>query len=185
LKFLPKKLSPSPQKYGFGIRDPRSGKKTIPDPGSATLQGTLKFFTSGSGFSHFSEYRYKKSATLPERPSRLWWTFIPVLKQSKNVEETKYDKCKFQKCIFLTIQIKKIFNLNLTRIMNTGSVCASGLSERLVCLYERLVCLSERLVCLSVRTACLSVCQNGLSVCLNWKTNFTVGASGIFITKEY
>jgi hypothetical protein len=94
---------------GSGIRDPRSGirKKTIPDPGSATLHETLKFFTSGSGFSHFSEYRYKKSATLPERPSRLWWTFIPVLKQSKNVEETKYDKCKFQKCIFLTIQIKK------------------------------------------------------------------------------
>ncbi len=35
LKFLPQKLSPSPQKYGFGIRDPRSGirKKPIPDPG--------------------------------------------------------------------------------------------------------------------------------------------------------
>jgi hypothetical protein len=29
LKVLPKKLSPSPQKYGFGIRDPRSG---IRDP---------------------------------------------------------------------------------------------------------------------------------------------------------
>jgi hypothetical protein len=26
LKFLPKKLSPSPQKFGFGIRDRRSGK---------------------------------------------------------------------------------------------------------------------------------------------------------------
>ncbi len=37
LKFLPKKkLSPSPQKYGFGIWDLRSGiwKKPIPDPGS-------------------------------------------------------------------------------------------------------------------------------------------------------
>jgi hypothetical protein len=34
--FLPKKLSLSSQKYGFGIRDPRSGirKKPIPDPGS-------------------------------------------------------------------------------------------------------------------------------------------------------
>ena len=31
----PKKLSPSPQKYGFGIRDPGSGKNLflIPDPG--------------------------------------------------------------------------------------------------------------------------------------------------------
>ncbi len=35
LKILPKKLSPSPQKYGFGIRDPGSGKNLIriPDPG--------------------------------------------------------------------------------------------------------------------------------------------------------
>ncbi len=34
--FLPKKLSISSQKYGFGIRDPRSGirKKPNPDPGS-------------------------------------------------------------------------------------------------------------------------------------------------------
>jgi hypothetical protein len=33
--FLPKKLSLSSQKYGFGIRDPRSGKNLfrIPDPG--------------------------------------------------------------------------------------------------------------------------------------------------------
>ncbi len=33
--FLPKKLSLSSQKYGFGIRDPRFGirKKPIPDPG--------------------------------------------------------------------------------------------------------------------------------------------------------
>jgi hypothetical protein len=33
--FLPKKLSISSQKYGFGIRDPRSGKNLfrIPDPG--------------------------------------------------------------------------------------------------------------------------------------------------------
>jgi hypothetical protein len=30
--FLPKKLSPSSQKYGFGIRDP--GVKKAPDPGS-------------------------------------------------------------------------------------------------------------------------------------------------------
>ncbi len=36
LNFLPQKLSPSYQKYGFGIRDPRSGiqKKPIPYPGS-------------------------------------------------------------------------------------------------------------------------------------------------------
>ncbi len=60
--FLPKKLSPSPQKYGFGIRDPRSGirdrektysgsriqgskrhRSRIPDPGSwsATLNVIL------------------------------------------------------------------------------------------------------------------------------------------------
>jgi hypothetical protein len=33
--FLPKKLLLSSQKYGFGIRDPRSGKNLfrIPDPG--------------------------------------------------------------------------------------------------------------------------------------------------------
>jgi hypothetical protein len=33
--FLPKKLSLSSQKYGFGIRDPGSGKNLfrIPDPG--------------------------------------------------------------------------------------------------------------------------------------------------------
>jgi hypothetical protein len=53
LKFLPKKLSPSPQKYGFGIRDPGSeiqdpektysgsripdpGVKKAPDPGSGS-----------------------------------------------------------------------------------------------------------------------------------------------------
>ncbi len=42
LKFLPKKLSLSSQKYGFGIRDPRSGirKKPIPDPGSRGQKGT-------------------------------------------------------------------------------------------------------------------------------------------------
>ncbi len=34
LKFLPKKLSPSPQKYGFGIRDPRSGKNLFRIQGS-------------------------------------------------------------------------------------------------------------------------------------------------------
>jgi hypothetical protein len=33
-KFLPKKLSLSSEKYGFGIWNPRSGKKPIPDPGS-------------------------------------------------------------------------------------------------------------------------------------------------------
>ena len=35
IPFLPKKLALSSQKYGFGIRDPRSGirKKPIPDPG--------------------------------------------------------------------------------------------------------------------------------------------------------
>ncbi len=42
LNFLPKKLSPSPQKYGFGIRDPKSRiwKKPIPDPGSRGQKGT-------------------------------------------------------------------------------------------------------------------------------------------------
>jgi hypothetical protein len=41
--FLPKKLSISSQKYGFGIRDPRSGirKKPIPDPGSR-IQGSKR-----------------------------------------------------------------------------------------------------------------------------------------------
>ncbi len=36
IEFLPKKLSQSSQKYGFGIRDPRTGirKNPIPDPGS-------------------------------------------------------------------------------------------------------------------------------------------------------
>jgi hypothetical protein len=55
LKLLPKKLSLSSQKYGFGIRDPRSGKnlfripdpgvKKAPDPGSgsATLQTILQY----------------------------------------------------------------------------------------------------------------------------------------------
>jgi hypothetical protein len=35
-------LSPSPQKYGFGIRNPRSGirKKPIPNPGSRGQKGT-------------------------------------------------------------------------------------------------------------------------------------------------
>jgi hypothetical protein len=49
LKFLPKKLSPSRQKYGFGIRDPgseirdpRSGirKNPFPVPGSRGQKGT-------------------------------------------------------------------------------------------------------------------------------------------------
>ncbi len=42
LKFLPKNLSPSPQKYGFGIRDSGFGirKKHIPDPGSRGQKGT-------------------------------------------------------------------------------------------------------------------------------------------------
>ncbi len=40
--FLPKKLSPSSQKYGFGIRDPRSGIGffRIPNPGSRGQKGT-------------------------------------------------------------------------------------------------------------------------------------------------
>ncbi len=40
LKFLPKKFSLCSQIYGFGIRDPRSGKKPIPDPGSMGQKGT-------------------------------------------------------------------------------------------------------------------------------------------------
>jgi hypothetical protein len=53
LKFLPKKLSICSQIYGFGIRDPRSGKnlfripdpgvKKAPDPGSGSA--TLQFST--------------------------------------------------------------------------------------------------------------------------------------------
>jgi hypothetical protein len=40
--FLPKKLSLSCQRYGFGIRDPESEirKKPIPDPGSRGPKGT-------------------------------------------------------------------------------------------------------------------------------------------------
>jgi hypothetical protein len=40
--FYSKKLSLSSQKFGFGIRDPRSGirKKPIPDPGSRGQKGT-------------------------------------------------------------------------------------------------------------------------------------------------
>jgi hypothetical protein len=46
--FLPKNLSLSSQKYGFGIRDPEKnlfwipdpGVKKSPDPGSATLPTT-------------------------------------------------------------------------------------------------------------------------------------------------
>jgi hypothetical protein len=40
--FTPKKMSLSSQKYGFGIRDPRSGhrKKPFPDPGSRGQKGT-------------------------------------------------------------------------------------------------------------------------------------------------
>jgi hypothetical protein len=47
IEVLPKKLSPSSQKYGFGIRDPRSGirKKTIPDPDP----GVKKAQDPGSG----------------------------------------------------------------------------------------------------------------------------------------
>jgi hypothetical protein len=42
LIFLLKKLSLSSQKYGIGIRDPRSGirKKPIPDPGSSGQKGS-------------------------------------------------------------------------------------------------------------------------------------------------
>jgi hypothetical protein len=43
--FLPKNLSLSSQKYGFGIRDPGSGKKLIPDPGP----GVKKAPDLGSG----------------------------------------------------------------------------------------------------------------------------------------
>jgi hypothetical protein len=51
-ELVPKKLSLSSQKYGFGIRDPRSwirkkpipdpGVKKAPDPGSATLLQRLR-----------------------------------------------------------------------------------------------------------------------------------------------
>ncbi len=40
LKFLPKKFSVCSQIYRFGIRDPGSRKKTIPDPGSRGQKGT-------------------------------------------------------------------------------------------------------------------------------------------------
>ncbi len=55
LKFLSKKLSPSPQKYGFGIRDPGSGKnlfripdpgvKKAPDPGSGSATLLFRFLS--------------------------------------------------------------------------------------------------------------------------------------------
>ncbi len=42
IQVYPQKLSLRSQKYGFGIRDPRSGirKKPIPDPGSRGQKGT-------------------------------------------------------------------------------------------------------------------------------------------------
>jgi hypothetical protein len=42
LELFTQKLSISSQKYGFGIRNPRSGirKKHIPDPGSRGQKGT-------------------------------------------------------------------------------------------------------------------------------------------------
>jgi hypothetical protein len=42
IEFVPKNLSLSSQKYGFGIRDPRTGirKKPIPDPGPRGQKGT-------------------------------------------------------------------------------------------------------------------------------------------------
>jgi hypothetical protein len=40
IELLPKKLSLSSQKYRFGIRDPRSGKKPIPDTGSRGQKST-------------------------------------------------------------------------------------------------------------------------------------------------
>ncbi len=41
LKFLPKKLSPSAQKYGFGIRDPRSGIRD-PEKNLSRIQGSKR-----------------------------------------------------------------------------------------------------------------------------------------------
>ncbi len=43
LKFLPKKLSPSPQKYGFGIRVPRSGIR-IRNTETTTLVPSMRMF---------------------------------------------------------------------------------------------------------------------------------------------
>jgi hypothetical protein len=65
-------LSPSPQKYGFGIRDPRSGirKKPIPDP------GVKKASDPGPG-----------SATLPIKMSevKIHFTSIFLIPQFTNV----------------------------------------------------------------------------------------------------
>ncbi len=42
IELIMQKIVITPQKYGFGIRDPRSGirKKPIPDPGSRGQKGT-------------------------------------------------------------------------------------------------------------------------------------------------
>jgi hypothetical protein len=63
LKFLPKKLSPSHQKYGFGIRDPEKtysgsripapGVKKAPDPGSGSATLAVDAFKDdNTGFSY-------------------------------------------------------------------------------------------------------------------------------------
>jgi hypothetical protein len=52
IEVFTQKIVLSPQKYGFGIRDPRSGirKKPIPDPGSRILDpGVKKATDPGSG----------------------------------------------------------------------------------------------------------------------------------------
>ncbi len=82
LKFIPKKLSPSPQKYGFGIRDPRFRirKKPIPDPGSrgqktpdpgsgsATLPfGPLKAPNPVKGFEFYCDKYIGSVRQLPKR----------------------------------------------------------------------------------------------------------------------
>ncbi len=61
--FLPKKLSISSQKYGVGIRDPRSGirKKPIPDPGS---RGVKKAPDPGS------RIRIRNTACNPPPPQK-------------------------------------------------------------------------------------------------------------------
>jgi hypothetical protein len=53
--FYSKKLSLSPQKYGFGIQDPRSGKSLfrIPDPGVKKAPDPVRIRNTGSSRDYY------------------------------------------------------------------------------------------------------------------------------------
>jgi hypothetical protein len=96
LKFLPKKLSPRPQKYGFGIRDPRSGKNLfrIPDPGVKKAPDP----GSGSATLILSQlivtvlFRSWREPTSPRRMTRVppsLWTISGI--EPRNPLATFYD----------------------------------------------------------------------------------------------